>query len=522
MPRPPQPLHILRKDILHLWPEILITLLVFAAFGCLAPENWQGSQYLGIIQLVWFLVHVLMPITWLVLIARLVHDENLIGDRQFWTSRPYHWASLLSAKVLFLLLFVYVPFALMQILLLKHIGLHPTTALPGLFKDLGLLTVYFILPLTAIAAVTGTFTRMLLASIGAVLYLLVAFGVIVWLIFERMRPPVFNNLLLAVIVVLPAAALLYQYSTRRTAISRVLLLVTPLVLILATLAVPYGSLLNADYKNKPGISEPRLSDFPEQFRPKAPQPGHLVVLAHKVEVQFPYAVSGADRESAYMIKGVAITITAPGFTWQSDFTESPQEQQLSSGQPVAVVTVPVPEAVFNKVRNAPADVHLVLATDHLKTTKPATWKANAPSFDVPGHGVCKFPENDVAEGFEPTCFYPYDTPKVNFATASLSANSCAAGGQGVPAGGRLKSESQLPNFLDPIATVPFTLRTGDPNAQHQYTLCAGTPVDFIQADDLGHIRFEVDLKGLILENYALHFQSQQPAGPQGSGPQMVR
>ncbi len=519
MPRPPQPLHILQKDVLHLWPEILVSLLVYVAFAVCAPENWQGSPYLGIIQLVWFLLHVLLPVAWLVLIARLIHDETLVGDRQFWTSRPYHWAGLLASKVLFLILFIYVPFALMQIFLLKHAGLHPTTALPGLFKDLGLLTVYFILPLTAIAAVTGTFTRMLLSTIGAVLYMLVAFGVIVWLVFERMRPPVLNHILLAVVILLPAAALIYQYATRRTTISRVLLLATPLLLILVTLALPYGPLLRADYKTQAGSADPTLSDFPEQLRPKAPQPGRLAVLGGKVQVQIPYAVTGADRKSGYLIQGVAISITAPNLKWTSDFTESPQEQQLSSGNPVAAVTVPIPQNIFNQIRSTPADVHLVLATSHLKAGDPQTWKAGAPAFDVPGHGVCTWPASDVSGGLDPVCNYPYEIPRVNFAEAKLAAGSCS--GPTVPARGRLTAQTQLPNFLDPVASVPFSLRTEDPSAQHQYTLCAGTPVEFIEAQDLGHVRFDVDLKGLILDNYAIRFQREQQ-GAQPQSPQVVR
>ena len=48
----PQPLHIFRKDILHLWPEASVVVALFIAFGIAAPSNWTNSPYAGVAQLV--------------------------------------------------------------------------------------------------------------------------------------------------------------------------------------------------------------------------------------------------------------------------------------------------------------------------------------------------------------------------------------------------------------------------------------------------------------------------------------
>ena len=40
----PQPLHIFSKDVRHLWPETLLTLLLFVAFAWVVPYGWQASE----------------------------------------------------------------------------------------------------------------------------------------------------------------------------------------------------------------------------------------------------------------------------------------------------------------------------------------------------------------------------------------------------------------------------------------------------------------------------------------------
>ena len=511
MPRPPQPLHIFRKDLIHLWPETLVVVLLFIAFAAFVPGNWQGSPYAAIVQLVSFLIHLLMPISWMVLISRLIHDESLVGDRQFWTSRPYHWASLLGAKVLYLLAFIYLPFFLMQAFLLKHVGLHPVTALPGLLQNLLLISAIFILPVMAIAAVTATFTRLLLSVIGGILYILVAFGVAVWAIFERMRPPVFNSVILWLVLLFSAAAIVYQYATRRTQVSRLILIATPVVAVLVALLLPAGPFVSASFSSKAAAGDPTLGDFPQQFRPQAPSPGTLVTFRNEAHIQIPFSVANADKDSAYRIRGVSASISAGGTHWESAFTQPDQEQQITGAQPVSAVTIPIPLNLYNQIKDAPADVHLILATEHLKLDKPQIWNANTPAFDVPGHGHCKFAPAD-AEAADPTCFYAIKAPEVNFASAKLNNGSCATPGA-VPAQTRLSQPLTLPNLFDPVTTLPLTFQTGDPSPQHHYQLCAGAPITFVGASSNGKVRFEVDVKGLILDNYAARIQPRTTAPP---------
>ena len=495
----PQPLHIFRKDLLHLWPETLVVLLLFAAFCWAAPSGWSGSQYAGVATLLaTFLKYFLMPISWLVLISRLIHDEPLVGDRQFWTSRPYHWAKLLAAKAIFLGVFLYLPFLLMQIFLLKRAGLYPTTVIPALLHNLLLLTAILVVPLAAIAAVTATFARMLLSTIGALIYLLIVGLGLLYLIFRRMPPPGFEYLVLTLLVVLPLAALIYQYATRRTPITRILLLGTPLLVALLLVIVPATALIRRAYPVAGSASDPKLAPVPAQLLPKTAPAGALRVINNMVEVGMPVATSGVDEQSNYTIKGGAVTLDAAGLHWTSPYLNE-FGTEINAYRPGLLVPVAVPLDIFNRLKSTPTEVHLSLAADHLKLDPPSTWKSSAEGFAVPGHGRCTWPADDPDA--PPVCRFPFAAPEPNFVSARLPATSCSdPEATRTPHQMNLAAGSSTLDF-DPVVTAPLSFpNRGQGPASH--ALCAGTPLEFSQAKALGRVRMEVDLHGLLLDPLA--------------------
>jgi len=96
-----QVIHIFKKDIRHHWPEIALSLAIVAVFMAYQPRIWtdrpmQLRFFRGLINF----LPVLMILSWVFLIVRLVQGESLVGDRQFWITRPYEWHKLLAAKLL--------------------------------------------------------------------------------------------------------------------------------------------------------------------------------------------------------------------------------------------------------------------------------------------------------------------------------------------------------------------------------------------------------------------------------------
>ena len=506
----PQPIHIFQKDVRHLWPETLITLLLFVAFAWSVPYEWHTSAYSRLVPVLAGLLHVLMPIAWLVVIARLIQDESLVGDRQFWTSRPYHWASLLGAKLLYIAVFIYLPFFLMQVYLLKHAGLYPSTVIPALLYNLLLLTVVLIIPIMAIAAVTSTFPRVLLSVIGAIVYLLVLIGIFVYAFFQRMPPPHFEDLVFALIVLLPAAALIYQYATRKTTISRILLLAAPVVILLLLAVTPATTLIHHSYPVA-AANQPTLTFAP---RPESvpTRQGALRTLQGSVLLPLHFTVQGVDEQSTYAIKGVAASFASAGEKWASPYINGLGSAITASPEGTNAV-VAMPQAIFNKVHNTPVDLHLSIVADHLKADPPSTWKSSQSPFSVPGKGVCFYPSADSDDpNGDAVCRFPFHAPEILFATAEVAPQSCASPvGPPVPARGSLAGSVSLLDF-DPVILSDLTLATGDPDAQHHYELCPGTPISFLEAKDAGKVRFELDAKGITLDPYAVRIPT--PAGPQ--------
>jgi hypothetical protein len=169
----------------------------------------------------------------------------------------------------------------------------------------------------------------------------------------------------------------------------------------------------------------------------------------------------------------------------------------------------MPLDVFNKVHTAPADLHVDFAVEQLKADKPSTWHATLLPFSVPGNGICTFPP-DSDPNSVPTCRYPLKQPDISFVTAPLAAGSCAN-----PAAAPVTGQASLGgrgNTLDfdPVITVPLTFQTGDPDPQHNYVLCPGTALTFVEATALPNASLVLDQKQVTLDPFAARFAPQQP------------
>jgi len=517
----PQPLHIFRKDLIHLWPEVLFVIALFAGFAALAPSGWTGSEYAPYVAFGAFLIKCLMVISWLVLIARSIQDESLVGDRQFWTSRPYHWAKLFAAKCILIFTCIYIPFFLMQVYLLKHSGLHPILVIPALLHNLLLLTVVVVIPLAALSAVTSTFPRVLLTFVGALLGMLIVFAIIGWINFLQMQPPHLEWLLDTIFIVLPAIALFIQYKTRKTLTARLVLASTLVLFALVLFLAPNSAVIARAYPALSGSTAPTLTGVSDKLpTPPADPNANLATFRSHVTIALPVTVANVDKDINFLVRGTRVTITGPGVNYTSPFLGNIRPVQIGGERPFALLSFMLPVAVFNKIHTTPVDLHLELASEQLKEEKPSTWHATLLPFSVPGKGICTFPPDGDAN-FDPTCRYPLAQPKIGFVTASLSAASCA-NPAAPPASGEASvggSSSIIPDF-DPVITVPLNFRTGDPNPQHHYVLCPGTDLTFVEGASLPNASLILDQKQVVLDPLAERFtgRNNRPGRPQ-SAPQ---
>jgi hypothetical protein len=123
-----QILHIFKKDLRHHWLEILVSLALLAGFTRHELHPWGEVDGFGVRGPFFFnfmFLRNLAPILalfWIYLILRVVQGESLVGDRQWWVTKPYEWWNLLAAKVLFVIVVIFVPLFHVQLFLLHHFG----------------------------------------------------------------------------------------------------------------------------------------------------------------------------------------------------------------------------------------------------------------------------------------------------------------------------------------------------------------------------------------------------------------
>ena len=97
---------IFRKDVRHLWVQILVYVGTLVLFACEDPAYVKHDSTTR--DLSTFL-YILLPLACWLLVTSLMQGEKTVGDNQYWLTRPFSRIDLLVAKALFLLLFLIAP-----------------------------------------------------------------------------------------------------------------------------------------------------------------------------------------------------------------------------------------------------------------------------------------------------------------------------------------------------------------------------------------------------------------------------
>jgi hypothetical protein len=194
-----------------------------------AVNAWQAIQMPDIetpgAGLPTVLLTLLMVLAWWLAIGAATHGESLIGDRQFWTTRPYSWKSLLTAKLLFVFAFLMLPLFLSDCIILLASAYSPLTLIPGLLWRqcwfLGFLALPFVL-----AALSRATREFVLA--GIVFYVVACLGLAalsIPAIGTRLthleRPSGIWEVALWLMPVAGFSLVVWQYARRRTVLVRV-------------------------------------------------------------------------------------------------------------------------------------------------------------------------------------------------------------------------------------------------------------------------------------------------------------
>lgn len=396
-----QALHILRKDIRYLWIEISTALTAVGLFLFTAihsTANWNAPLPRTIAS---FLMQFLLPFAWWTLITRAVHAEPLIGDRQFWPTRPYAWSSLLAAKALLCLLFVNLPVFTAQCMVLAMHGFSPAAELPGLLWSQVLLTGFVILPIAALACLTATVAQFLvLGLVCFVVMLLLSFR---FLIFAAVMtgggwgPMGWFQTYYGLLIVLLAtpAILVWQYSRRQTWPVRGLAIAALVVIVLGvpfswSTAFAMQSRLSPHPVNAADARAGMNSNFQWMIRA-------LVERDGRVNIHVPLQITGLPDDLTVQIEGLEVSIDgANGTTWHA-----PAEARANvteTGQLIALQTL-VDGSFYQKVKDQPSRMRGYLYVTLYGNHRISKLPFNEPSRTVPGLGICSATKKDNAPYF---------------------------------------------------------------------------------------------------------------------------
>jgi len=518
-----QILHIFAKDGRRFWGEIFLSFATTAAFALFYPQQWVGPDHIhpamGIPGTVGYqfviagqLLLALVPVSWWLLITRVVHAETLVGDRQFWLTRPYEWPKLLAAKLLFLLAFLYLPIFAAQCAMLAETGFNPFAYIPGLLYNLFLLTVIVVLPLFAMATVTSNFARMTLTLLGAFLGFL-ALEFAVQSSMPRSMPYHFTGIegksytgqgffilgfcLCAVVTVL-------QYALRRAVPARALLFGIPALLILCgPLCVHLEQHYSRIDANYPATSTPPVQLV---YHPLAPGMQQWETFPDNGDVIIHTSLEGTGVAPGTVLvpDAVKLEVEAPnGYRWTSNWqdTAAPKFYAGAAGSDAAVV---MPRAIYEQLKGMPLTTRVTLALTQAKATSVSQIALPRHDFSVPGFGVCAPLTGFYSPFFQATgllCRSVLRDPPLTYINVVWSDAPCniphSTTDPGVQGAGWVGSldRALADTNISPVQQVNFNLTNGYKSGGRGYSryLCPGAPVTFTQYERTGRTQAGVTI-----------------------------
>lgn len=511
-----QVLNIFLKDVRHYWRECAASVALVAAFGWNEMRGWlhdgvlastTGMGGLFSARFLLGLVVVLVPISWSLVFVRVIQGESLVGDRQFWITRPYEWKKLLAAKVLFGLTFVNLPLLVLDVFLLAKAGFRPTDYMVGLFWIQLMIVLYFMLPVAALATVTATVVQVLLALLIIMLY-----GIGMGLLSDQIPSSRFSDpsdsLTTTLFFGVCLAVIWMQYARRKTNMSRALIAGLAGICVLILVTTPYRTLLAREFpqlnlEQKPpfqlGLLPPEKTDSesaPEKEDEK------------EVEIQLPLTVSGLEDQSIAAVDGFLIALEAPdGFKWNSGWKYP--GLSLFPNQKSTRIDFSLKRGVFEHVRHSRAKFRLWLAYTLFRDTNRREFVTPSGVFRMADVGLCSA-DSGYSRGIH--CLAPLRRPKSFLISSDMSMSTCPLlEGESPASAGEIARDwtrsggSQPAEFgISPVKTVDlYLLDWHEASDRRRSGICPGTPLVLSNPEPVGRNQISMQMDGVRLADYRL-------------------
>jgi hypothetical protein len=210
----------LEKDLRRLWPAAVVTWIMLAVLT--NADRWRGDSAASPME-GW--MNALLTFAWACLASLAVLEEPLVGTRNFWTTRPYRWPSLLSAKFAFVALTIHLPLFLSDAFVLSTHGFSPAAHFGDLLRKQLLFLALLTLPSIAVASLVRSFTQfVIVAFMTAAGVAMLNGGLQSYPSFYQTENTV-RQISICLILAIPALGVVWiQYARRRVIAARVVAL----------------------------------------------------------------------------------------------------------------------------------------------------------------------------------------------------------------------------------------------------------------------------------------------------------
>jgi hypothetical protein len=377
--------HILLKDLRRHWPEIVGFVLVCGIWGWgeSHPSTMLWVPQRGLLQTLFFGL-------WILITVRLVQGECMVGDREFWPTRPYRWPRLMAAKALALVLCLNLPLLAVEFYLLHHAHIPFNWALIPLLLILqGVFILILTFPVAVLASITGSIVQWVVTVVGLIL----AIMTLTWIPWDKLPPGLSGGeevstwIGFGILVPVMLLVLVWQFARHRETPARWLLG-------LSLLSIPLCIFLSSTFMVR-SIAYPL---------PKASNPMQLILAddgsgkwefrrtrtGERWRVDFTVVDRAFDSDSIIKVDGYRAELSGPGWHWQSKWVN--QTTTMTHAFPGFGVNVEIPEDIADKVAQGDATAKVEVAFETYRLDRAQAVDTKPSQFLVPGVGQCEWPD----------------------------------------------------------------------------------------------------------------------------------
>jgi hypothetical protein len=503
-------LHILLKDLRRHWMEITGFLLVCATWAWREahPFEWEWMRQRELIPILLFGL-------WFLVTVRLVQGECLVGDREWWPTRPYRWPLLMTAKALALVLCLNLPLLVAQLYLLHHADIPISWALvPGLVVLQGTLIFFVTFPAAVLASITASIMEWVITVVGLILAALA----LSWIPWSKLPDglsggeDVASWIGFGIVVPAMVLVLVWQFARRRETPARWLLglslLAIPLCIYLSsTTLVRSIGYPQAHGANPVQLSIPEGGSGRREFR--------RFHSGGQSNLAIPVVDRALDSDTIVKVDGYRAEFSGQGWHWESKWKN--QASNFTHASPGVYINVEMPEAIADKVVQGGTSLKMEVAFEIYRLGPAQMVDTRAGEFEVPGVGRCSWFDREL-HGISlntASCVAPLSLPPVRVFQIDAAGDACPLReGEGAVPPGHFAYTAEFGSFDGPdpnpvrnfvLVSSPWIPAIPDVRSQNEnrdaqfcqgtrFTVRTGRPVQQLRATfDLGDIGSEEPL-----------------------------